>query len=177
MNSPPPSADARADIPVLLLGGGVTPLGAGRSLGPLGIAVYSTCEPADLAGRSRWIMSFAGGLPEFSGVERLADYLVRSPFDRLVLMPCSDAWSETVAALPESLAGRFPSFISSMPVLRRLTDKEQFGALVRDNGIPHPRTFDVHAPGDLDRYELAPDTQFFLKARNSQQFIARTGVK
>jgi predicted ATP-grasp superfamily ATP-dependent carboligase len=177
MNNPLPPGEARSRVPVLLLGGGVTPLGAGRSLGPLGIPVYATCDAADLAARSRWIMSLNGGLPEFSSAEQLGAFLLDAPFDRLVLMPCSDTWSETVASLPAVLAERFPSFIAPLPVLRRLTDKEQFGSLVREHGIPHPRTFDVHAPEDLDRYELAPDAQFFLKARNSQQFIARTGVK
>ena len=177
MNDPRLQSEARPRIPVLLLGGGVTPLGAGRSLGPLGIPVYATCDSADIAARSRWITPLDGGLPEFSSVEQLAEYLLHAPFERLVLMPCSDSWSESVAALPDSLAARFPSFIATLPVLRRLTDKEQFGTLVRENDIPHPRTFFVHAPEDLDRHDLASDTQFFLKARNSQQFIARTGVK
>ena len=165
------------NVPVLLLGSGVTPLGAGRSLGPLSIPVYATCDPADLAVRSRWISPLGGGLPEFSSTEQLGEYLLRAPFERLALMPCSDTWSETVAALPASYAERYPSFIAPLPVLKRLTDKEQFGMLVRDHDIAHPRTFFVHAPQDLDRHELAPDMQFFLKARNSQQFIARTGVK
>jgi predicted ATP-grasp superfamily ATP-dependent carboligase len=177
MNDPRLQSEARPRIPVLLLGGGVTPLGAGRSLGPLGIPVYATCDSADIAARSRWITPLNGGLPEFSTVEQLAEYLLHAPFERLVLMPCSDSWSESVAGLPDSLATRFPSFIAALPVLRRLTDKEQFGTLVRENDIPHPRTFFVHAPEDLDRHDLASDTQFFLKARNSQQFIARTGVK
>jgi len=177
MSNPCLPGDARFRIPVLLLGSGVTPLGAGRSLGPLGISVYATCEPADIAARSRWITPLDGGLPEFSSVERLGEYLLRTPFEKLVLMPCSDSWSETVAALPSSLTDRFPSFIASLPVLKRLTDKEQFGMLVREHAIPHPQTLFVHAPEDLDRHALAPEMQFFLKARNSQQFIARTGVK
>jgi len=48
---------------------------------------------------------------------------------------------------------------------------------VRNHAIPHPLTFFVHDVSDLDCCELPPDTRFFLKARNSQQFIARTGVK
>src|SRR6187200_1007988 len=143
MNDPRLQSEARPRIPVLLLGGGVTPLGAGRSLGPLGIPVYATCDSADIAARSRWITPLDGGLPEFSSVEQLAEYLLHAPFERLVLMPCSDSWSESVAALPDALAARFPSFIAALPVLRRLTDKEQFGTLVRENDIPHPRTFFV----------------------------------
>lgn len=173
----PENSTTRATAPVLLLGSSVTVLGAGRSLGPLGIPVMATCDPGDLAARSRWVRVLDGGLPEFSPVERLEAYLLRSPFERMVLMPCSDAWSESVAALPPALGSQFPAFISPPHVLKTLTDKERFGALVREHGIPHPQTLFVHAPDDLDRHALAPDTQFFLKARNSQQFIARTGVK
>ena len=43
--------------------------------------------------------------------------------------------------------------------------------------IPHPQTLFVHSVSDLDDVSLAPGTQFFLKARNSQKFIAKTGVK
>ena len=35
----------------------------------------------------------------------------------------------------------------------------------------------MHAVSELDGVSLAPGTQFFLKARNSQKFIAKTGVK
>jgi len=167
----------KATAPVLVLGSSVTALGASRSLGPLGIPVFATCDPGDLAARSRWVRVLNGGLPEFSTLEKLQEYLLRAPCERLVLLPCSDSWSETVAALPPAVAARFPSFISPLAVLRRLTDKEQFGRLVRESGIPHPLTLFVHAPEDLDRHDLEPDTQFFLKARDSQKFIARTGVK
>jgi predicted ATP-grasp superfamily ATP-dependent carboligase len=155
----------------------VTALGAIRSLGPLGIPVFVACEPNELASHSRWARLLRGGLPEFTPVERLAEFLEEAPADRMVLVPCSDGWAETVASLPVGIGSRFPSFVSRLDVLRRLNDKEQFGQLVRENGIPHPRTVFVHGASDLDGQDFAPDTQFFLKARNSQRFIARTGVK
>ena len=62
-------------------------------------------------------------------------------------------------------------------VLRQLNDKETFASLVHQLGIPHPQTLFVHSVSDLDGVSLAPGTQFFLKARNSQKFIAKTGVK
>lgn len=164
-------------VPVLVLGGSVTALGAIRSLGPLGIPVFVACEPNESASHSRWARLLNGGLPEFTSVERLSEFLHEAPVDRLVLVPCSDHWAETVASLPAAVAARFPSFVSRLDVLRRLNDKEQFGQLVRENGIPHPRTVFVHGVADLDGQDFAPDTQFFLKARNSQKFIAKTGVK
>jgi predicted ATP-grasp superfamily ATP-dependent carboligase len=166
-----------APVPALVLGGTVTALGTVRSLGPLGIPVFVTCDADDVAARSRWGRVLNGGMPEFSSVESLVAYLERAPFDRMVLIPCSDTWAETVASLPDSLAARFPSFLSTLPVLRRLNDKESFAGLVRQLGVPHPQTHFVHQPSDLEGVDLAAGTQFFLKARNSQKFIARTGVK
>jgi len=166
-----------APVPALVLGGTVTALGTIRSLGPLGIPVYATCPATDVAAQSRWARGMNGGLAEFSTPAQLAAYLERAPFERMVLIPCSDSWAETVAALPAHYETRFPSFLSPHAVLRQLNDKESFAGLVRRLQIPHPQTLFVHTESDLDGVELAPGTQFFLKARNSQKFIAKTGVK
>lgn len=166
-----------APVPALVLGGTVTALGTIRSLGPLGIPVHATCPADDVAAKSRWARGLNGGLAEFSTPEQLVAYLSRVPFERMVLIPCSDTWAETVAALPAEYAARFPSFLSPLSVLRELNDKESFASLVRRLGIPHPQTHFVHSVADLGGLSLTPGTQFFLKARNSQKFIAKTGVK
>lgn len=168
---------AATPVPVLVLGGTVTALGTARSLGPLGIPVFATCPPTDVAAHSRWVRILGNGLAEFSTPQQLAEYLERAPFERLVLIPCSDTWAETVAALPAEYAARFPSFVSPLAVLRELNDKESFASLVRRLAVPHPQTLFVHGVGDLDGIDLVPGTQFFLKARNSQKFMAKTGVK
>lgn len=165
------------NAPVLILGGGVTALGTARSLGPLGIPVFATCGTGDLAAYSRWVRVLGGGLPEFSSVEQLIEYLLKAPVERMMLMPCSDTWAEVVASLPPAMAARFPSFVSPLAVLQRLTDKEKFAGLVREHGIPHPQTLFMDDVSGLRGLDDSPGTQFFLKARNSQQFIARTGVK
>jgi D-aspartate ligase len=172
-----PEGRPLAPVPALVLGGSVTALGTIRSLGPLGIPVFVACDPNDVAARSRWAQVLNGGLPEFTSVERLTQYLLDSPAERMVLIPCSDTWAEVVVSLPPAIAARFPSFVSPLSVLQRLTDKEKFAGLVQEYGIPHPQTLFVHDVSGLDGLELAPGAQFFLKARNSQQFIARTGVK
>ena len=169
--------EIKEPVPALVLGGSVTALGAARSLGPLGIPVHIACVPGEVAQYTRWGALLSGGLPEFTSVERLMDYLCKAPVDRMVLVPCSDTWAETVASLPDSLVERFPSFVSPLDVLRTLNDKEKFAQLVHKNAIAHPRTVFIHDVSDLDNQQFAPDTQFFLKARNSQRFIAKTGVK
>lgn len=172
-----PARATQAPVPALVLGGTVTALGAVRSLGPLGIPVFATCAPDDVAAQSRWVRVLNGGLAEFSTAGQLAAFLARAPFERMVLIPCSDSWAETVASLPADLGARFPSFLSPHAVLRQLNDKESFASLVQALGIPHPQTLFVHTVSDLEGVSLAPGTQFFLKARNSQKFIAKTGVK
>ncbi len=176
-NKASPEVRPLAAVPVLVLGGSVTALGTIRSLGPLGIPVYAACDSKDVAAHSRWTTVLDGGLPEFTPVEKLAQYLMRAPVERMVLIPCSDTWAEVVVSLPPAVASRFPSFVSPLAVLQRLTDKEKFASLVREHNIPHPQTLFVHDVSGLDGLELARGAQFFLKARNSQQFIARTGVK
>jgi len=166
-----------APVPVLVLGGSVTALGTVRSLGPLGMPVFTTCASNDIAAHSRWGNVLNDGLPEFSSVEQLAAYLRKAPFERMVLIPCSDNWAEVVASLPADIAARFPSFVSPLEVLRRLTDKEKFADLVRKHDIPHPLTVFMDDVSGLTGLDLSPGAQFFLKARNSQKFIARTGVK
>src|SRR5262245_50866710 len=109
-----PRGDRGAAIPALVLGGSVTALGAVRSLGPLGLPVYVACEPGELASRSRWATLLNGGLPEFTSVERLERFLRDAGDGRMVLVPCSDSWAETVAALPDDVAARFPSFLSPL---------------------------------------------------------------
>lgn len=172
-----PAKPPAAPVPALVLGGTVTALGTARSLGPLGIPVYATCPATDVAAHSRWVRILGNGLAEFSTPQQLGEYLERAPFERMVLIPCSDTWAETVAALPAGYATRFPSFVSPHAVLRELNDKESFASLVRRLDVPHPQTLFVHGVGDLDGIDLVPGTQFFLKARNSQKFMAKTGVK
>jgi D-aspartate ligase len=175
-----PSSPANAPVapvPALVLGGTVTALGAIRSLGPLGIPVYTTCPPDDVAAQSRWSRRLDGTLAEFTTPDQLAAFLSRITFGRMVLIPCSDTWAETVASLPPEWTSRFPSFLSPHAVLKQLNDKESFASLVRRLGVPHPQTLFVHTVSDLDGVALAPGTQYFLKARNSQKFIAKTGVK
>ena len=88
-NKSDPARAPLAPVPVLVLGGTVTALGAIRSLGPLGIPVFATCDADDVAAHSRWARVLGGGLPEFSTVETLAAFLSRVPHERMVLLPCS----------------------------------------------------------------------------------------
>src|SRR5262245_65986401 len=115
MNRANPAGRGDSAVPALVLGGSVTALGAVRSLGPLGLPVFLTCEPKDVAAASRWASTLGGGLPEFSPADQLVRFLEASSWERMVLVPCSDTWAETVASLPPGVAARFPSYLSPLP--------------------------------------------------------------
>jgi len=94
-----------------------------------------------------------------------------------VLMPCSDFWARTVAALPAEIRARYPSSSAPLSALDLLVDKGRFGAALDRLGLPHPTTRNLRSIQDL---EVVPDAVLqtsFLKPVQSQQFFARFGVK
>src|SRR5262252_2771209 len=94
-------------IPVIVLGSGITPLGVLRILRRAGIPSY-LAQPGDpLLRRSRWYRPLPGGdlLREDETVEA---WLERLPFERAVLLPCSDRWITRIAELPPHYRNRFP---------------------------------------------------------------------
>jgi D-aspartate ligase len=94
-----------------------------------------------------------------------------------VLMPCSDIWVRTVAALPAGIRARYPACVAPIQALDLLVDKSRFGETLDRLGSPHPATRPMKSAHDLDRI---PDTVLhasFLKPVHSQQFFARFGVK
>jgi predicted ATP-grasp superfamily ATP-dependent carboligase len=167
----------RHRIPVLVLGTGVTVLGVVRSLGRAGIPAYCTCPPGDFAAHSRWSHRARAGFEEFSPVEDLIAFLESSRFERIMLMPCSDWWARTVGGLDPSPDSRYPWVGSSTAVMDCLADKEAFADLARAHGIPHPLTVRVGSAADLADLPVSPGAEFFLKARDSQAFTVKLGVK
>jgi predicted ATP-grasp superfamily ATP-dependent carboligase len=108
--------------------------------------------------------------------EMLAQYLESLP-SPTVLLPCSDLWVRTVAALPAEVRDRYPSSVAPAEALDLLVDKARFGSALDRLGLPHPTTRLMNSVRDL---ELVSDTALqtsFLKPVHSQQFFARFGVK
>lgn len=160
----------------------MTALGVVRCLGRCGIDSYIVSSPGDYAGSSRWATRLSGAPDESPAGAPLAEFLERLPFERALLLPCSDNWLHAVAALPERLRNRFPAPVSRLETLVQFLEKERFAALVERLDVPHPRTAAVR-PGEdedavLGRFDFgARDARFFLKPSNSQQFVQRFGVK
>lgn len=164
-------------MPVLVLGRNVTALGVIRSLGRAGVPTYSVCTGHDFAGRSRWARRLPARIPNDCSVAELTAILLALPFERLVLMPCSDSWARKVAALDPALSARFPHFGTPVDAVEQLTDKQKFADLARAHGIPHPLTLQLDIPEVLDELPFSPGAGYFIKARDSQALTTLLGVK
>jgi predicted ATP-grasp superfamily ATP-dependent carboligase len=101
--------------------------------------------------------------------------------ERAVLIPCSDALTEAVAALPAELRNRFPASVPDLPVLEQLVDKAGLAGLLREHDVAGPATLVIAGPGTFDDQSADGLTKSlrdaFVKPRDSQRFFARYGVK
>ncbi|MEP6492892.1 MAG: hypothetical protein ABJF01_09455 [bacterium] len=162
--------------PVLILGEGITALGVVRILARDNIPAYVVESSDPLLRRSRWFRRLPAEF-EKNPNEALADWLVRLPLTRAVLMPCSDNWVTQVAALAPALRERFPASVPTRDTLLAFVDKGGFADLLSRSDTPHPFSKAVESRADLETVPDAVFTSAMLKPRNSQDFIERFGVK
>jgi predicted ATP-grasp superfamily ATP-dependent carboligase len=163
---------------VLVFGAGLTVLGVIRRLHAAGIPAYTIADEPGFERRSRWYRPAPAPPPGGSSAEvDLAAYLQALPFERAVLMPCSDAWVVRVARLAPSHTARFPASIAGAAVLERLIDKWGLAEVLQETGLPHPRTIALDSPDDLAGVPDDVLRASFLKPRDSLRFFARFGVK
>jgi len=160
---------------VLALGSGITVLGVLRTLSKANANVFTLPDIDQFTRRSRWYRASPRAL---SGVkpDTLAQYLESLPAPT-VLMPCSDLWVRTVAALPLGVRDRYPASIAPLQALDLLVDKARFGAALDRLKLPHPATRLMKSVEDLDAISDTVLQSSFLKPVHSQQFFARFGVK
>ena len=160
---------------VLALGSGVTLLGVLRTLSEGNCDVVAQPDVDGVTRRSRW---YHAGPRALSGMrpEMLAQSLESLPVPT-VLMPCSDLWARTVAALPAEVRTRYPASIAPTQALDLLVDKARFGSALDRLRLPHPATRLMTSVRDLDAVSDSVLQSSFLKPAHSQQFFARFGVK
>lgn len=165
------------DVPALVIGSGITVLGAVRALGRAGNRVYAACPPRDYARRSRWYRPLP--LPPWDGRggEPAASALEALPFERAVLIPCSDQTALWVAGLEPAVRRRFPSSTPSGEVFDLLVDKARFADTLLRADVPHPYTRRLTSSADLADLESRAGQVIFLKPVDSQSFFRRFGVK
>jgi predicted ATP-grasp superfamily ATP-dependent carboligase len=164
-------------VPVLVLGKHITGLGALRTFAKRGIEAYVIEDTQDVITRSRWYRRPATTLRETTDGEELGRYLRELKIERAVLFPCSDRWTQAVAARPDDVRERFPASVPSRDVVDTFIDKERFRQLVERLEIPAPRTMPIVEPSDLDT--APPDLlrTAFLKPTDSQRYGRRFGTK
>jgi predicted ATP-grasp superfamily ATP-dependent carboligase len=160
---------------VLALGSGITLLGVLRALSRVDVDVLALPDADRSTRRSRW---FRAASPLLSGLtsDNLAERLEALP-SGTVLIPCSDFWTRTVAALPPEVRERYPTSIAPLSAIETLVDKARFRGTLERLGLPHPATRVVKTLNDLEEIPEKMFQSSFLKPAHSQQFFARYGVK
>jgi predicted ATP-grasp superfamily ATP-dependent carboligase len=164
--------------PALILGGEfLWGLSMIRSLGRRGVPVYVTGTRGHFVSYSRWHHEAPAEWGEPPTPETLREYLTARPVDRMVLIPPTDEWALAVARLPAELAARFPSSLAPLDSLEALIDKGRFATVLKELGVPHPRTVRLGAEDSPDRLPAEAFANAFLKPCNSMAFRRRFGVK
>src|SRR3954466_5896161 len=97
--------------------------------------------------RSRWYRSAPTSLAGLTPAT-LAERVQTLP-SPTVLIPCSDAWARTLAALPRDFVGRYPVSVAPIQVFDLLEDKARFAQTLERLSIPHPTTRPVCSVSDL----------------------------
>ncbi|MEI7894405.1 MAG: hypothetical protein WCI05_15020, partial [Myxococcales bacterium] len=163
--------------PALVLGGAISALGTMRCLGREGVRSYGAACEGDFVRRSRWARLIPVSFGAFPTSDELGRFLDSLPFERAVLMPCSDAFVRAVAGLDARRAERFPSSVRSVEHLETFVDKRRFSRFARAAGLPPPRTVEINCRADLERLPDDHFTSAILKPHDSQVFSAHFSVK
>lgn len=166
----------RAEPPTIVLGTGISALGALRIVGRDGLQPLVAEVNDPLLQRSRWFRP-APNTPRAFDDAVFPTWLDSLPGDRYVLMPCSDHWVRRVAELGPERRARFAASVPAKESLHRLLDKGAFAELLHETGTQHPRSFAADAVADLDAVPDGVFSSAILKPRDSQPFIAHFGVK
>ncbi len=165
----------RGEVPVLVFGAGITALGVVRAFGRRGTPVYVVADDTRVIRASRWYRAAPTAGPAVA--RNLAVFLDSLPFERAVLLPCSDDWARRVAVLPDDISLRFPASVAQPRALSALVDKGRLAKLLDVTGVPHPRTFLVETSRDAEEIGHDSPDGAFVKPRDSQSFFRRFGVK
>jgi predicted ATP-grasp superfamily ATP-dependent carboligase len=166
---------AGSEPPALVLGGDVTGLAVVRACGRNGVPVYVAGGSRRLVGRSRWYRVAPGGdIGDTADGRELGDYLRTLPFEKSVLIPCSDRWALAASSLPDDVAAAHVPAVAPAAVVHAVVDKVLFARAVADAGVGGPRVLQAEALDSLEADELP---SFFVKPKLSQPFSERFGVK
>ncbi len=174
------SSQTNGQVPVVMLRSGHHGgLGIARSLGRLGVPVYSVdasrWEPAFSSRycRGRFLLDVGAG-PSAAAVEALQE-IARKVGGRPILIPTTDqtcAWvAENQSALHDHF--RFPSQDASL--VRTLCDKGQMQELARKNGVATAQCVVPRSKDDVDRFIESAVFPVMVKETAGGRLRARAG--
>ncbi|HEV8449329.1 MAG TPA: hypothetical protein VGQ44_21070 [Gemmatimonadaceae bacterium] len=163
--------------PVLVLGSGLTVLGAIRLLGRAGFTPLVVSDRPGIAKKSRWFRAAPRSTSSASPRTDLPEWLSGLPLDRAVLLPCEDDWALRVAKCASEVAERFPTSLSSYACLETVIDKGRLACVLDDLALPHPRTIPIDADEEGAPRPQSALEHVFLKPRDSAAFHRQFGVK
>ncbi len=159
----------------------MTALGAMRSLARAGVETYVTGSRSDVDTKSRYFRPLKTSkngriiapwdAPD--GYEQLASL----PFDKAVLIPCSDVAALWASKLPDELRDRFVQSNATAAVQTQLQDKRTFAKLCTELNVPHPPHYIVESKSDLDNVPIEELQNCFFKPFNSRHFVNKYGTK
>ena len=162
-------------VPVLALGGGLTLIGVMRSLGSCKLPLFTICEENDFVMRSRWYRDLP--ISPDRNPDGLAALLRWLPWEKAVLIPCTDEWVRAVSRLPKTLAEQFVSSVASDSIIDTMTDKWNFAQLLQLTGIPHPETLLINSFEEIKHTRPRKLVSKILKPLFSSEFARKHGVK
>jgi D-aspartate ligase len=164
-------------VPALPLGHNETSLAVMRILGRRGIPSFIASLGRMSITHSRWYRPCPTAKEGYPKPTDLVRFLEGLPFERAVLMPTSDDWVQAIVTLGPALEERFPASLAPPETIAILLDKARLGRELERLAIPHPATYVIASPGDVDRVPDALFENAFLKPRASLRFFRQYEVK
>lgn len=166
-------------IPALVLGGGITGLGAIRSLGRTGINVYHVDDKKTLAIYSKYCKRYFIAPKISQDKEELKSVLQRVKCqigNAAVLFPASDLYALYVSDLIDNLSSyRVPG--PKREILEILINKRNFYQSLMEKNIPHPATYFPEDVQDIKKISKEISYPVFIKPYVSHVFSKRFGKK
>jgi predicted ATP-grasp superfamily ATP-dependent carboligase len=173
---PPRHPDAME--PVILLGGGANALSVARQLGRLGAKVYSLNEPGAFVRHSRFCRAIDVGGDDLK--QAWSAFLLGERSSHLhgsVLLACSDAGIELIAANRDALAERYLLDDSDPRAQLTMLNKLSTYRAAAAAGVPTPRFWVAESARDLEAVRAELVYPLVVKPRLSHVFEATTGKK
>jgi len=174
------NAASRRDVPAIVFGTSITALGVLRTLSRRGIPTFVYTNPNDLVTQSKYYKPLP--VPaEFqtpgASTDRFISILRSLSFERAVVFPCTDIWTEAAAAMPEYLKKKFLTSLAPREAISILLDKGKLASVMSQLGLPHPVTVMSDNSALLHELDEKHFHGAFLKPRSSARFIEQYKVK